>query len=76
MLNEFIAYMLNIGLSGSILWDLVHNDHNFVNFELYLVKVVMYLLVFISDLNVIWLFNNELVFIQKKKVDPYRYKIG
>ena len=27
----------------------MHNDYSFVNFELYLVKIIMYLLIFIFD---------------------------
>ena len=39
--------------------DLIYNDRNFVSFELSLVKVVIYLLIFISDVNVVRLFINE-----------------
>ena len=37
----------------SELLDLIYNDRSFVNFELSLVKVVMYLLIFISDVDVV-----------------------
>ena len=46
--------------------DLIHNDRSFVSFELVLIKVVMYLLIFISDVNVVKLFINESGIIQKK----------
>ena len=41
------------GRGYSELSDFIHNDRSFVNFELYLVKVVMYLLIFISYVDVI-----------------------
>ena len=47
------------------LLDLIHNDRSFVNFELYLVKVIMYLLILISDIDVVWFFINELNIIKK-----------
>ena len=37
----------------SELLGLIYNDRSFINFELSLVKVVMYLLIFISDVDVI-----------------------
>ena len=37
----------------SELSDIIYNDRSFVNFKLSLVKVVMYLLIFISDVNII-----------------------
>ena len=37
----------------SELSDLIYNYRSFVNFELSLVKVVMYLLIFISDVDVV-----------------------
>ena len=37
----------------SELSDLIYNDRSFVNFELSLVKVVMYLFIFISDVDVV-----------------------
>ena len=50
----------------SQLLDLIHNDNSFVNFELYLAKVVIYLLIFISNVNVELLFIKESFIIQKK----------
>ena len=41
------------GREYSKLSDLIHNDRSFVNFKLFLVKIVMYLLIFISDVNVV-----------------------
>ena len=37
----------------SKLSDLICNDHSFVNFKLSLIKVVMYLLIFMSDVNIV-----------------------
>ena len=48
----------------SELSHLIYNDHNFVNFELSLVKVVMYLLIFIYSMN--FLLKNE-VLLKKTK---------
>ena len=45
--------------------DLIYNDRSFVNFELFLVNVFMYLLIFISDVDVVWLFINESGIIKK-----------
>ena len=49
------------------LWlsDLIHNNLSFVNFELNLVKNVMYLLIFISDVSYDFLLMIQLLF--KKK---------
>ena len=41
------------GRGYSELSDLIHNDRSFVIFELYLVLVAMYLLIFISDVDVV-----------------------
>ena len=41
------------GRENSELSDLIHNDRSFVIFELYLVLVAMYLLIFISDVDVV-----------------------
>ena len=49
----------------SELSDLIYNDRSFVNFELSLVEVVMYLLIFISDVDVAWFFINEPCIIKK-----------
>ena len=46
--------------------DLIYNDRSFVNFELSLVKIVMYLLILISDIDVVWLFINKSGIIKKK----------
>ena len=54
------------GKGYSKLSDLIHNDRNFVNCELFLVKIVMCLLIFVSDIDVIKLFINESRIIQKK----------
>ena len=43
----------------SELSDLIYNDRSFVNFELSLVKVVMYSLIFISNVDVVWFLINE-----------------
>ena len=51
----------------SELLDLIYNDRSFVNFELSLVKIAMYLLIFISDVDIVWLFINESGIIKKKK---------
>ena len=45
--------------------DLIHNDCSLVNFELFLVKIVMYLLIFIYDVDVVCLFINESGIIKK-----------
>ena len=41
------------GKRYSELSDLIYNNYSFVNFELSLIKIVMYLLIFISDVHVI-----------------------
>ena len=46
--------------------DLIYNDRSFVNIELYLIKIVMYLLTFISNVDVVWFFINESGFIKKR----------
>ena len=38
---------------NSELSDIIYNDRGFVNFELYLVKIVIYLLIFNSDVDVV-----------------------
>ena len=38
---------------------LIYNDRSFVNFELSLIKVIMYLLIFICDVDIVFLFINK-----------------
>ena len=54
------------GREFSTLSDFIYNNYSFVNFELSLVKVIMYMLIFISNVDVVWLLINESGIIQKK----------
>ena len=56
----------NVERGYSELSNLIYNDRSFVNFELSLVKVVMYLLIFISDVDIVRLFINKSGIIQQK----------
>ena len=41
------------GIGYSKLSNFIHSDCNFANFELYLVKVVIHLLIFVSNINIV-----------------------
>ena len=49
----------------SELSDLIYNNRSFVNFELSLIKIIIYLLILISEVNVVCLFINQYCFIKK-----------